>query len=342
VISLKSWIPRDGDAFATSDGFVFYTFGYEHPTDRALAFLKYVPLKFKSRFQLQFLKTHWKLGQNELARPKQLYTASIFQWILHTFQRDFPDYTYFCPFRRKLLVAPLRSSIRKVYEPNLCLQRLIKKRRKDSLEATAVNLVHLLSAASSIPIKDFGVHGSIALNMHTSKSDIDIVVYGARNFRKLEKTIDTLVKEKKLKYHHIHPLDNLRKHRMKFKGKNVVYTAVRKPEEVTSKYGDQYYSQIIPVKFCCKVADDSQAMFRPAIYCITDYSPLGSTSKLPQDQKPSIVVSMIGLYRNVARKGEKIQVSGMLEQVEHIETGRVHFQVVVGSGTIKEEYIHPI
>jgi predicted nucleotidyltransferase len=239
-------------------------------------------------------------------------------------------------------VAPLRSSIRKVYEPNLCLQRLIKKKRKDSLEATAVDLVHLLSAASSVRIEDFGAHGSIALNMHTSKSDIDIVVYGARSFRKLEKTIDKLAKEKRLKYHRIHPMDNLRKHRLKFKGKDVVYTAVRKPEEVTSKYGDQHYLQIIPVRFRCKVADDSQAMFRPAIYRITDYSPLDSASKLLQDQKPSIVVSMIGLYRNVARKGEKIQVSGMLEQVEHIETGRVHFQVVVGSSTIEDEYIHPI
>ncbi len=205
----------------------------------------------------------------------------------------------------------------------------------------AVELATLLSTASGVPLEDFGVHGSIALNMHTGKSDIDLVVYGARNFRRLEKAVDKLVNEKKLKYYYSHQLDKLRKHKLKFKGKNFVYTAVRKPEEITFKYGDHKYLQVKPVAFNCTVTDDSQAMFRPAIYRITDYSPLNPTSEIPKDQKPSTVVSMIGLYRNVARKGEQTEVSGFLERVEHVKTGKVHFQVVVGSGTLEDEYIWP-
>ncbi|MFQ6087092.1 MAG: nucleotidyltransferase domain-containing protein, partial [Candidatus Bathyarchaeia archaeon] len=188
---------------------------------------------------------------------------------------------------------------------------------------------------------DFGVHGSIALNMHTSKSDIDLVVYGARNFRKLEKAVDKLVNEEKLKYHYSHQLDKFRKHKLKLKGKTFVYTAVRKPEKVASKYGDHKYLRVIPVAFNCTVTDDSQAMFRPAVYRITHYSPLNPASEIPKDQKPSTVISMIGLYRNVARKGERIEVSGFLERVEHVRTGKFHFQVVVGSGTLEDEYILP-
>jgi len=338
---LKTWIPRDGDAFLTNDNFVLYTFGYEHPPNRVFAFLKYVPFKFKSRFPLQFLSRQWKLGKNELVRPKQLYTACNFQKLLETLRRDFPDYVYFCPLRQKRLVAPLRSIIKRVYAPNQCLQKLLEKKRKDRLEAMVVELVTLLSEATSVPLENFGVHGSIALNMHSSKSDIDLVVYGTRNFRKLERAVDKLVREKKLKYHYNHPLDKFRKHKLKFKGKNFVYTAVRKPEEVRSKYGDHKYSQVIPVAFSCTVTDDSQAMFRPAVYRITDYSPLNPTSEIPKDQKPSTVVSMIGLYRNVARKSEQIEVSGFLERVEHVKTGKVHFQVVVGSGTLEDEYIWP-
>jgi hypothetical protein len=331
----------DGDAFLTNDNFVFYTFSYEHPPNRVFAFLKYVPSKLKSRFPLQFLSRRWKLGSIELVRPEQLYTACGFQRLVETFRRDFPDYEYFCPLRQKRLVAPLRSLIKRAYAPNQCLKKLLKKRRKDRLEAMAVELITLLSTASGVPLEDFGVHGSIALNMHTAKSDIDLVVYGARNFRKLEKTVDKLVNERKLKYHYSHRLDELRKHKLKFKGKNLVYTAVRKPEEVTSKYGDHKYLQIMPVAFNCTVTNDSQAMFRPAVYRITDYSPLNPKSEIPKDQKPITVVSMIGLYRNVARKGEQVEVSGFLEHVEHVETGKVHFQIVVGSGTLEDEYISP-
>ncbi|MFQ6087036.1 MAG: hypothetical protein ACE5OV_03340, partial [Candidatus Bathyarchaeia archaeon] len=165
------WIPRDGDTFLTNDNFVFYTFGYEHPPNRVFAFLKYVPFEFKSRFPLRFLSRRWKLGNIELVRPKQLYTACIFQRLLETFRRDFPDHLYFCPLRQKRLVAPLRSLIKRVYAPNKCLQKLLEKKRKDRLEAMAVELATLLSTASGVPLEDFGVHGSIALNMHTSKSD---------------------------------------------------------------------------------------------------------------------------------------------------------------------------
>jgi len=338
---LKTWIPRDGDAFLTKDNFVFYTFGYEHPPNRVFAFLKYVPSKLKPHFPLEFLSRHWKLGKNELTRPKQLYTASNFQKLLETFRRDFPDYVYFCPLRQKLLVAPLRSLIKRVYEPNQCLQKLLMKKRKDKLEAMTVELAKLLSTASGVPLEDLGVHGSIALNMHSSKSDVDLVVYGARNFRKVEKAVAKLVGEGRLKYHCSHRLDRFRKHRLKFEGKNFVYTAVRKPEEVTSKYGDHRYLQVKPIAFRCTVIDDSQAMFRPAIYRITNYRPLNPASEIPQNQKPSTVVSMVGLYRNVARKGEKIEVSGFLEQVEDTNSGKIHFQVVVGSGTFEDEYILP-
>jgi predicted nucleotidyltransferase len=338
---LKEWVPRDGDTFLTKDSFLFYTFGYEHPPNRVFAFLKYVPSELKPRFSIEFLSRRWKLGKNELARPKQLYTASNFQKLLETFHRDFPDYVCFCPLRRKSLVAPLRSLIKRVYEPNHCLQKLLRKRRKDKLEAMTVELMALLSMASRIPLEDFGVHGSIALNMHTDKSDIDLVVYGAQNFRRLKRAISKLTSEKILKYHFSHPLDKFRKHKLKFQNKTFVYTAVRKPEEITSKYGDYKYHQLKPVAFSCTITNDSQAMFRPAIYYIKDYHPLNPTSEVPKHQRPSTVISMIGLYRNIARKGEKIKVSGILEQVENMKTGKTHYQVVIGSGTFEDEYIYP-
>jgi predicted nucleotidyltransferase len=80
-------------------------------------------------------------------------------------------------------------------------------------------------------------------------------------------------------------------------------------------------------------------MFRPAVYKIQNYKPVNEASNLSKEKIPELVISNIGCYRNVARKGEEIRVSGMLECVEKIETGETFYQVIVGTATNEEEYI---
>jgi predicted nucleotidyltransferase len=205
-----------------------------------------------------------------------------------------------------------------------------------------LNFVDFLSGESGIATGDFGVHGSIALNMHTPLSDIDIVVYGSQNFRKLEKTIEKLVEAGTLSYVFNNRLDAARRFKGRYMNKIFMYNAVRKPEEINSKYGEFKYTPINPISFHCKVKDDSQAMFRPAIYKIEDYKPTTAASTLPKEKIPELAVSMIGCYRNIAKLGDKIGVSGMLEQVENVKTGQVFYQVVVGTGTSEDEHIWPL
>ena len=191
-------------------------------------------------------------------------------------------------------------------------------------------------------MKDFGLHGSIALNMHTSRSDIDLVVYGGRNFRKLEDLIDRLVENGTLNYVFKNRIDKARRYKGRFKGKQFMFNAVRNNEEIKSKYGDFKYTPLHKVTFKCKVKDDSEAMFRPAVYNIKDYDPVNPGSELRDDLVPIVVVSMIGCYRNIARKGDSIRVSGMLEHVQHAKTKETFHQVVVGTGSNEEEYLWPL
>ncbi len=90
------------------------------------------------------------------------------------------------------------------------------------------------------------------------------------------------------------------------------------------------------------VVDDNENMFRPAIYPIKNYQPEDSASELSEEQVPSRVLSMIGYYRNVARTGDAVKVSGTLEHVENLESGAVCYQVVVGTATREKEYIEPV
>jgi predicted nucleotidyltransferase len=339
---MVEWVPADGDTLVTKDGFVFNTFGYEHPADRVFAFLKYIPAEFKALFNVHMLERTWKYGETQLFRAEKLYTAKNYTTFIETFRKNFPDYVYYCLLRNKELITAPLSLIDRVFVPKDRLAALRQVKKPDSLQKLALELVNVLSEASGVGLDDFGIHGSIALDMHSPESDIDFVVYGSENFRVVEETIACLVNAGKLSYIVSNRLDAARKFQGRYQGKIFMYNATRKPEEVKTRYGMFRFSSIDPVRFQCTVSDDTEAMFRPSTYKITNYTPLDAASELPLDKIPDRVVSNIGCYRNVARKGSEIKVAGQLERVEAIKTGAVHYQVVVGTATSEEEYIWPV
>jgi hypothetical protein len=102
---MEGWLPRDGDVFIAREGFVFYVFGYERPVDRVFSFLKYIPTGLQSLFGIRYLRRRWKLGERTLVRAEKLYTARNYGIMLETLRMHFPDYVYFCPYRRKMLIS---------------------------------------------------------------------------------------------------------------------------------------------------------------------------------------------------------------------------------------------
>jgi len=339
---VNKWVPADGDTFVTKDGFIFNTFGYEHPDDRVFAFLKYIPAEFKALFNVHMLERTWKYGETQLFRAEKLYTAQNYKTFIAAFRKNFPDYVYYCYLRNKELITAPLNLIERVFVPKDRLAALIQMKKRDSLQKMALELINMLSEASGVGLDDCGIHGSIALGMHAPASDVDFVVYGSQNFRKVEAAIAQLVNAGKLSYIVSNRLDAARKFQGRYKGKIFMYNATRKPEEVKTRYGMFRFSSIDPVRFQCTVSDDTEAIFRPATYKITNYKPLDAQSELPLDKIPNHVVSNIGCYRNVARQGSEIKVAGQLERVEAIKTGAVYYQVVVGTATSEEEYIWPL
>jgi predicted nucleotidyltransferase len=278
----------------------------------------------------------------ELSRPQKLYTPKNYQKFVETLRKAFPHYLYCCPFRGKEVLSVPLDHIKRVYLPGECLQEIFKKEKKDTLQKETVELVSLLSKESGVPVQDFGIHGSVGLNMHSEYSDIDLVVYGSQNFKKLEAAVNRLADEEVFSYVCTKKLDHARKHRGRYNDRRFVYNAVRKYDEVDSQHGKMKYTPVKNVSFSCMVVDDNENMFRPAIYLIKDYQPDDSASELPVDQVPARVLSMIGYYRNVARKGYRVKVSGTLEKVENVETGEASYHVVVGTATREKEYIEPV
>jgi predicted nucleotidyltransferase len=337
----RGWLPLDGDTIVTEEGFIFNVFGYEHPEGRLFAFLKYIPSRYRELFRVRLLGRTWRLRGDELLRAERLYTAGNYREFLNTFRASFPGYIYRCPFRGKEVMSVPLDRIVEVYCPGERLKALLMAEVKDPLQRSVQDLVELLSEESKVPIEDFGLHGSIAMDMHTDQSDIDLAVYGGMNFRRVEAAVGRLAEEGAITYILRNRLDAARRYRGRFRGRVFMYSATRKPEEIRSRYGEHRYIALYPVKIRCRVREDGEAVFRPAVYGVDDVRPVGG-SGLPGDLNPEVVVSMIGCYRNVARAGQEIEVSGMLERVESIERGTFYHQVVVGTGESEGEYIWPI
>jgi predicted nucleotidyltransferase len=321
------------------------TFGYEQPDDRVFAFLKYIPAKYKALFDVQMLTRTWKFGSNpltsQLFRAEKLYTAKNYQTFIEAFRKNFPTYLFYDQTRSKELITAPLDKIEQVFVPRDRLVWLQNLAKPDSLQQTALEIIDLVSKESGVHKADLGLHGSIALEMHSSESDIDFVVYGTENFRRVEETLQVLVNQGTFSYIAGNRIEAARHFVGKYRGKIWMYNATKQPSEIVGKYGDYTYTPLAPLRFIATVCDDSETMYRPAIYKITNYKPLDPQSELDISKIPSQVTSNIGCYRNVARKGQQIKVAGTLEKAQSTSDGSVFYQVVVGTATSEEEYIWP-
>jgi len=326
--------PRDGDILITREKLVFYAFGYEHPPGRAFAFLKYVPRGLSRKLHVEFLPFSWRYSEVELKRPKELFSPEGWRAIMDFLKAELPHYIFSCPFLGKEMIAVPLDRAERILVPSECLKALEKRKSLDRLERRALELVELLSSASGVPKEDFGLHGSIAMGMHGPWSDIDLAIYGSRSFRAVEKAVRALAEEGLVALDTSGgPLEARRGMRGLFKGSRFVYTAIRKPEEIRARYGERAYAPLAPVELSCTVVSDEEAMFRPAIYHVASCEPIGPWPEgLPSPGEISVVACMVGLYRNVAKRGDRLRVMGMLERVLELPSGEEWYQVVVGSG----------
>lgn len=331
----------DGDTFVTKDGFIMNTFGYEHPDDRVFAFLKYIPAKYRDLFNVEMLERTWRYGEAELFRAEKLYTAKNYKSFIETFRKNFPDYLFFDQTRGKELITAPLNRIEEVFVPREKLVWLQNLPKRDQLQQMALELITLIAKEANVPLQDMGMHGSIALNMHAPHSDIDFVVYGTDNYRKVESAIERLVNSAKLTYIVGNRLDAARKFQGRYQGKIFMYNATRQFSEVNTKYGQYKFTPLESVRFQATICSDRETMYRPATYKISGYKPLDPESELPLEKVPVQVVSNIGCYRNIAKQGSEIKVAGKLERVESTTTDEVFYQVVVGTATSEEEYIWP-
>ena len=324
---------RDGVAVATTHGLIFYVFGYEHPPDRYHGFLKYVPEGLASRFDLPWLPYTWNYRGTTLVRSTDIYDPETYPRLIESFRSALPEYIYHDPGLDRPMITIPHALIEEAYIPSEQLKLLADRDPRDPLEERALELLTLISETSGVPMEDLGVHGSISLGTHQEGSDIDLSVYGARNYAEVKKALVALEAQGRFILKRDDKIDAKRLNRGLYEGIDVVVNATRKRSEITPIR--RTYRPLGPAEIEATCTSTGEAPFRPATYGIEDISLLrpGHLRAFEATE----IVSMIGMYRDIAEPGETLRARGTLEEASSPTRGR-WIRLVVGSGR-SGEYI---
>lgn len=229
----------------------------------------------------------------------------------------FPEFLFHSPYADIDLHGIPFDFIHQIYRPENTTINLLDNTTPDRVQTDAINLIKLLINAG-IGQKYLGVTGSLMLNTQNDNSDIDMVVYGRKNFFKVRTIVKVLMESGQLKY-----LDKAfwkdayqrrgcsisfdeyqwhesRKFNKCISGKTKVDISMIPDEKERVKESG-------PFKKCghekveAIIIDDTYSFDFPARYII-------------EHEYINEIVSYTATYTGQAEKGEKVKAAGYVEQ----------------------------
>ncbi len=230
---------------------------------------------------------------------------------------SYPEFVFHSQYADIDLHGIPLDSIEKVYRPVQTVVRLLKLKLPDSVQQDAIKVVSLLLNAG-IKQEVVGITGSLMLDTHNEKSDIDMIIYGREHFFKVRKLIQDFLNSGELKnldkefwqdaYQRRDcdlSFDEYQTHeKRKFNkcvcGKSKVdISMIPENHERIEEQGP--YSKIGREKLVCIVMDDTYSYDFPARYIV-------------EHDSINEIVSYTATYTGQALKGEKIEAAGYVEQ----------------------------
>jgi predicted nucleotidyltransferase len=327
---------REGDLIETVDGNIFDVKGLVHPPGKVIAFIRFIPDAKGDR-------------KREIVTYCKVYPLHERYELL---QKRFPQYlVYDQVFDEQLCEIPTKA-VKKHYKPVDRLREIRYSMKLDEIEKKALQFTNLLKETAGISWRKIGISGSILTRLHTKDSDIDPIIYGSENCRKIYCALKTLLKnnESLVKPYNLEDLKKLFDFRSrdtvtsfedfvrteyrkvlqgKFMGSDYFIRFVKDWSEITEKYGMIRYLNEGYAKIKAKIKDDSEAIFTPCIYKIENAKILEGTFTSMSIEE---IVSFRGRFCEQANTGETVVAQGKVERVQS-EEGRMHFRLLLGNKT---------
>ena len=195
------------------------------------------------------------------------------------------------------------TEVARVHDPRERLRELQRRgARRIALETDALALAELLREAAGAPAGALGLTGSLLLGLHTPASDIDLVVYGDRECRRVHAALSRLLDdpssavarpqgEELAAIHAVHREDTplsaddfarLQARKVnegRFAGRPFFIRFVKLPAEVRERWGDPRFAPAGRALVEARVTDDRDALFTPCRYALDEVRSLDGASR---------------------------------------------------------------
>jgi uncharacterized protein len=195
-ISYLNPYPIEGDFITFQNNWEFEIKDFHQPRDKTVAYLRYFSEKFENAKGRTKNQTNINDSASEKSDPAEKYEhkyTKIYE-IKDRFKflkNNYPSLIFKHPNYYFDMQAVSNDSIAHHYRPEVFLNDLLCSKReiKNPILLKAVEFCKFLSEGSDVSLSYFGITGSLLLNLSTSSSDIDIIVYGFGNSLKVRETL---------------------------------------------------------------------------------------------------------------------------------------------------------
>lgn len=316
----------------TKDGLHCQVYMSGHPDDFVIVKPKYIPTDKVVSHKLPFRYIDGKRMNrlNMWIKPLSLRSYII------RFKKAYPDYIHGDLNNKNWFFKVPLERIDKVHGPQQSLRELmaIPKKSLDDYLRTVVDLVTLFKK-SGVKESDLGVTYSTLLGRHlVGVSDINVVVYGKKNFDKLTKflaskkhpdlrwkTDDEWLSRHKNRGRNFQQLTekeflfHAKRKKVEgfFRGSLFLIFGVEKKNEAKIRWKDEKSESVGLCTIRGRVASDNGAAFRPGLYEIAQCEIVNQEHR--HIEPPREVIFFTRNFVLQAKKGEKIEAHGLLEKV---------------------------
>jgi len=323
---------RDRDGIVTREGLIFRIFGYSHPSGAFICDAEYASSNvFKS---------------SDPRAPRTGGSKVFYKFYddegLKLVFNQYPQHTFTHEMLGQKVLGVKTDDIVSVRKPEKRLRFLAHELPKDELHDALQRVLKILKCSSGLTESDFGVFGSMLHGFHHPRfSDIDLVIYGAKENKSMRETAAVLYGDKtsgfKNEFDTPQAMQGKRWRFKNFTVKEFLWHQKRKQiyglfedirsgrtiktelepvkawREITSEYDSD--TRIVRkewVRLKARITSDREAPFIPSIYGI---QPLQVLSGPRATIEATRVVSYMEEFRLQAFTDEVVIVEGSLEEV---------------------------
>jgi predicted nucleotidyltransferase len=315
----------EGDYLETVEGLFFAVKGFRHPRGRVMAYLRYIPDPTGERLHRgkRYRRVYDIEDTTELLKAKYPYYFSEVDYLGQSLQ-----------------TVPVER-IKKVYDPGTALKMIIENPR-NHLEEAAKEFVSALIHESRVPLRYLGISGSLMTGFATKDSDIDLIVYGAREGRNLYEALSALRnKTEGFRAYNREEVEKVARSRWGDTGidpRKFLDTEIKKVLHGFF-FQTEYFVRLIgeprdtessskPVhKTTCRgiISEDKDSIFTPCRYGLRELTVIDPKGSLDLSE----LLSYRGKFTEQAKKDDFVEFRGTLE--EYILNDEKRYRVVLGT-----------